>query len=47
MQPCCRQSSSRSGPDPIRENGLAASFIPDDVPRGTDFVRLLEEVIGE
>ncbi len=33
--------------DKIRENGLAASFIPDDVPRGTDFVRLLDEAIGE
>ncbi len=33
--------------DAVRENGLAASFIPDDVPRGADFVRLLEEVIGE
>ncbi|MCP4661815.1 MAG: hypothetical protein GY856_40955 [bacterium] len=33
--------------DGIRENGLAASFIPDDVPRGADFVRLLGEVIGE
>ncbi|MCP4657223.1 MAG: hypothetical protein GY856_17580 [bacterium] len=32
--------------DTIRKNGLAASFIPDDVPRGGDFVRLLEEVIG-
>ena len=33
--------------DTIRENGLAASFIPDDVPRGKDFIQLLEEVIGE
>ncbi len=33
--------------DAIRENGLTASFIPDDVPRGEDFVQLLEEAIGE
>ncbi len=33
--------------DAVRKNGLAASFIPDDVPRGAGFARLLEEVIGE
>ncbi|HEX9734785.1 MAG TPA: hypothetical protein VGG06_22660 [Thermoanaerobaculia bacterium] len=33
--------------DRVRENGLAASFIPGDVPRGADFVRLLGKVIGD
>lgn len=33
--------------DEIRENGLVASFIPNDVPRGEEFVRLLKEVIDE
>ncbi len=33
--------------DKIRENGLAASFIPSDVPRGEYFVRLLDEVLDE
>jgi hypothetical protein len=31
--------------DVIRRNGLAASFIPDDVPRGEGFVDLLDEVL--
>jgi hypothetical protein len=33
--------------DEIRKNGLAASFIPDDVPRGAEIDRHLGEVIGE
>ena len=33
--------------DEIRKNGLTASFIPDDVPRGAEFVQLLNETIGE